>query len=619
MCGINGIINFNHKKVDKSQIHKMMQKLKHRGPDDQGIFINNNVGFGFVRLSIIDLSKAGHQPMFDKTGRFMIIHNGEVYNYIELRKKLINKGYTFISNTDTEVILYSFIEWGENCFNKFNGMWAFCIYDLKRKKIFISRDRFGIKPFYYYIDHNSMIFSSEIKPIISITDKKSLPNYQSIFDYLVYNRTDYSNKTFFKNIQKLEHGHSLTINLNNSGSVKAGEQLIKKQWYNLKEKVTESDPFLDAIEYKEMFSSAINFRLRSDVPIGVCFSGGIDSTSIVSILLKDYKMKDLNTFSAVYNKGQRGDESAYINEYRKLIKNMYSINPNSNSFINDMSNFIKIHTEPVPSTSIYAQYKVMQLAKKYVVVTLDGQGADESLAGYHYFFGYNFLEMLKNLSLMKFSNEMINYLTNHKSLYALKTLAFFILPNKVKTSIKVNQKGYLKNKFINAYRNDSLIVDNLYNANSLQESLLNHFEYKMEHLLKWEDLNSMSFSLESRVPFLDHRLVEKTLAMPSDLLIQNGTTKSILRQAMKGIVTEKIRLRQDKIGFESPEDEWFRENYFYDYILNIINSESFKDRNIINPSKARSILNKHMNKTTQASGELWKMINLELWFREFID
>jgi len=197
MCGIAGIINFNNESVNPSSINKMMATMKHRGPDDNGTFINDNIGLGFVRLSILDLSRLGHQPMFDISGRYLIIHNGEVYNYIELRKDLEKKGYIFKSNTDTEVILYSFIEWGEDCLNYFNGMWAFCIYDLKRRTFFISRDRYGIKPLYYFIDNNKFIFCSEIKPILNLISNQTSPNYQVIYNYLVFNRTDYNDETFF--------------------------------------------------------------------------------------------------------------------------------------------------------------------------------------------------------------------------------------------------------------------------------------------------------------------------------------------------------------------------------------------------------------------------------------
>ena len=214
MCGICGIINLNNSHVQETSVKKMMHKMKHRGPDDEGIFIDNNIGLGFVRLSIIDLSFKGHQPMKDVSGRYIIIHNGEVYNYIELREELKKKGYNFKSNTDTEVILYSYIEWGRDCLNKFNGMWAFVVYDSKEREFFMSRDRYGIKPFYYYRDNERFIFASEISPILQVLKCNPSPDNQVVFDYLVFNRTDQTEKTFFEKINKLQHGFCLQIKAN---------------------------------------------------------------------------------------------------------------------------------------------------------------------------------------------------------------------------------------------------------------------------------------------------------------------------------------------------------------------------------------------------------------------
>lgn len=625
MCGICGIINFNHQPVDESNINLMMLSLKHRGPDDSGKFIDGSYGFGFARLSILDLTPLGHQPMFDDTKRYMIIHNGEVYNFIELREELKKLGYSFRSNTDTEVILKSYIHWGEECLHKFNGMWAFCIYDKKTKELFISRDRYGIKPLYYYLDSNQFIFASEIGPILNILNKKPTPNYQAIFEYLVFNRTDQNDKTFFEGINKLPHGYCFRITnnhsqfINNNGWEQLNNQIYTKKWYNLKERIEQAESFKNYEEYRETLSSAIGLRLRSDVPIGVCLSGGLDSSSIVSILLKDYNKKDLNTFSAIYGKGKRGDESTFINEFKPLLPNMFFISPSAESLYTDLKRFVKAHGEPIPSTSPYAQFKVMELARRKVVVTLDGQGADEQLAGYHYFFGYYYKDLLRQIRLLKLLNEIVSYYKVHKSTYALKSFIYFLLPSALKTTVRVREKGYLIKEFVLSFSGNNTIVSGLYNSKSLNDALLDHFEYKLEHLLKWEDRNSMFFSLEARVPFLDYRLVEKTLAISAENIIKNGWTKFILREAMKGVLPEKIRLRTDKIGFMTPEDEWFRQKHFQDFIIELITSESFKERRIIDSDKALQLYKRHLKKEVQASKEIWKWINLELWFREFID
>jgi len=591
----------------------MMRAIKHRGPDDEGRYIEGNIGLGFVRLSILDLSKEGHQPFYDDEGRYLIIYNGEVYNYIELRKELKLLGYHFRSNTDTEVVLKAYLEWGEDSLNRFNGMWAFVIYDLLSKEIFISRDRYGIKPFYYYRDANTFIFSSEIPGILPALNQKPEANYQSIFDYLVFNRTDHTEETFFKGIRKLQHGYNIRLEPDQASSFHT------YRWYDLKAHVDRSAGFFSSEEYRDTFSSAVGLRLRSDVPVGVCLSGGLDSSSIVSVLLQDYQKNDLKSFSSVYGEGQKGDESIFIHEYRELMNNMFFTYPGANTLFDDLPSFIQAHGEPTPSTGPYAHYKVMELAKDHVVVTLDGQGADEQLGGYHYFYGYYFKDLLKQVALIKLTSEIVHYLAKNKSIYGLKTFLYYLLPENLKTNLRVGENGYLDKEFARHYSSTNTIAGKLYGAESLTEALLYHFEYKLEHLLKWEDRNSMFFSLESRVPYLDYRLVEKTLSMKPGQIIKKGWTKHILREAMNHIVPEKIRKRKDKMGFVTPQDEWFRSETFKPLIDDVLNSSSFRQRNIILPERAKEIYSNHLQGKNNNSKEIWKWINLELWFRKYID
>jgi len=616
MCGICGIINFNEQTVQESRLRQMMKIMKHRGPDDEGVFLEPNIGLGFVRLSIIDLSQSGHQPRVSPDGNYVIVFNGEIFNYIEIREDLIREGVTFETQTDTEVLLNAYIHWGEDCFHRFNGMWAVAIYNRRDQKVFIARDRFGVKPFYYLQNGEQFAFCSEIPPLLSLLNEKPAPDYQSIFDYLVFNRTDQNENTFFTGIKKLQHGHSLLLDLKSP----FGNQLSSiRQWYNLREKVSNSEGFKNPGEFRDLFSSSIGLRLRSDVPVGVCLSGGLDSSSIVSVLLTDYKKSDLNTFSAVYGKGQTGDETEFIKEYDPLLKNMYYITPDAKSLEDDLQSFVKAHGEPIPTTSPYAQFKVMELARGKVVVTLDGQGADEEFAGYHYFFGFYFKDLFRHIRLGKLVSEMYHYLSKHKSLYGIKSFLYFMLPEGMRTKARVYEKGYLKDEFVSRYKNNTSIAGNLYGSKSLKDALMDHFEYKLEHLLKWEDRNSMWFSLEARVPFLDYRIVEKVMATSGDLMIKGGMTKYLLRESMRNILPEKIRKRRDKIGFETPQDEWFRSPAWQAIIMGVISSESFRNRNLVDPDKAMELYQKHLSGKGNLSKEIWKWVHLELWFREFID
>lgn len=304
MSGITGIINLNQKSINQKDIKKMTDAIKHRGPDEEGYFIDNNLGLGHRRLAIIDLSKAGHQPMNNKDGSLWIVHNGEVYNYLELRKELENRGYKFKSSTDTEIILYAYQEWGEKCLEKFNGRWAFAIWDRKKKELFCSRDRIGIKPLYYFFDGKIFAFASEIKPLLKLKNPRE-PNETLIYDFLRFGLLDHTNETFFKNIKKLPPGSWLKIKQNRRIS-------IRKYWdFEVSNEIrnNKKDSQRDAEEFLELLIDSVKLRLRSDVPIGSCFSGGPDSSAIVCIinnLLRKEKIPVIGerqkTFSAVSKK-----------------------------------------------------------------------------------------------------------------------------------------------------------------------------------------------------------------------------------------------------------------------------------------------------------------------------
>lgn len=607
MCGIAGIIHFNHNAVAEADIQLMLDKIAHRGPDDSGIYTKNNVGLGHVRLSIIDLSSAGHQPMYSNDQRYVLVYNGEIYNYIELKDEL-KANYEFSTQTDSEVIIAAYIKWGKECLDHFNGMFSFVIYDQQNKEIFAARDRFGIKPFYYYKDSEKFVFASEIPAILEVLEGRVTADEQSIYDYLVFDRTDHTSGTFFQNITKMQHGESLCIKDN---------KVTFQKWYILRDNLGKGFQSVD--DFKSLLSSACKLRLRSDVPIGVCLSGGLDSSSIVSILSQKHGVHDLNTFSAIYGKGKKGDETKFIEEYKNLLGNMYYTTPTAESLFNDLDTFINVHAEPMPTTSPYAQFKVMELAKEHATVLLDGQGADEHLAGYSYFFGVYFKELLSKLKPFRFLKEVLQYSKIHSSTFGLKTMLYYMLPKSLQESIRIKQRGYIQKEFIAANSKKSRVLDMLYNTKSLHDNLLDHFEYKLEHLLKWEDRNSMWFSLESRVPFLDYRLVEQVLSYPNEQLIRNGMTKQVLRDAMVDMVPENIRLRKDKMGFVTPENEWFRTENFKELIFQILSSPSFKNRGYIDVDKAQNLFKKHLNGEIDISSEIWKWINLELWFRKFVD
>lgn len=611
MCGICGIIQFNQQPIQEAPIREMMYVMKHRGPDDEGVFIEKSVGLGFVRLSILDLSQAGHQPFQSNDGRYVIVLNGEIYNYIELRETLREKGYVFKSNTDTEVVLNGYMEWGEECLDRFNGMWAFAIYDKKEKIVFAARDRFGIKPFYYYSKKDAFVFASDIAPLLKVRPQLAQPNDSVIFDYLLTNRTNHTAGTFFNDIKKLQHGHKITIKVNK------GKVIINK-WYSLSK--NKSGGYSSSEQFGDDFVSAISLQLRSDVPIGLCLSGGLDSSSIGATISKTIGRKDIHSFSAVYGKGQKGDESEFINEFNGYIDNIHFTNPTIDSFVDDMEQFISTLGEPVPGTSEYAEFKVMELAKDYCTVVLNGQGADEYMAGYPYLIGFYLKQRFLELKWLKLLNEVYQYYKIHKSIYPLQTGVFYLLPSWLKEQFMLKKMGYIQSNFYDEYskRKENYIFTQLYASKTLRESFLNHFEYKFEHHLLWADKAGMRFSLETRFPFLDHHLVEKMLHTDTSLIYTKGVTKIILRQAMKGILPEKVRNRMDKVGYETPEDVWFRTKKFKELFFDIINSSSFQSRPYFNKEQVIRLYSRHLSGKNNGR-EIWKIIHLELWFRKFID
>jgi asparagine synthase (glutamine-hydrolysing) len=608
MCGIAGAIGLQNQAIAESTIRSMMHQIRHRGPDDEGAFVERNVGLGFVRLSILDLSAAGHQPMHSADERYIITFNGEIFNYLELRSELSSMGYEFRSQTDTEVLLNAYREWGEACQDKLNGMWAFVIFDRKEQTIFISRDRYGIKPFYYTLSNGYFYYASEIPGILGLPGLKAVVNEAKVFDYLLHNRTDSDNLTFFEGIYKLPHGHSIRI--------EKGEVHIKR-WYNLATSL--KAPYSNSQEYLSLFKEAVELRMRSDVPVGVCLSGGMDSSSITSTLLLNPLHSEINSFSAIFKGNDSVDESRFIECYNGSLRHMHYVTPNGAMLMADIPRLIKLHSEPIPSTSPYLQFKVMELAKTHVKVTIDGQGADEQLAGYMYFYGIYFKELFRTFRWLRLFREIRSTLSLNQRGFILKSWLFVMLPKFTRKFARSKSRDYLTRNFVRRFKNHDTVSQRIFDSNSLNECLIAHFEYKLEHLLKWGDLNSMAHSIESRVPFLDHRLVERTLSLKGEQIISNGQTKRILRDAMQGILPEIISNRKDKIGFATPDNDWFREEPLKSYTLEILNSSSFAARGFIDSSKAKAAFERHIKKEINIGQEIWKWINLELWFRSWID
>lgn len=587
MCGIAGILLTHSNTLGQVHLKKMTDAIAHRGPDGEGLWSNagNNVHLGHRRLSVIDLSDNAAQPLHFGN-RYHIVHNGEIYNYTEIKSFLQSKGYVFFSKSDTEVILAAYDYWKERCLQQFDGMFAFAIWDEKEETLFAARDRFGEKPFYYYEDEENFVFASEMKAlwavgIIRNPDEKMLLNYLALGH--VQNCVD-KEQTFFESVYALPPSHYLLFSPGDKQS------RIKRYWHINKE--TRIDISVhDAIEkFTELFTTSVKRRLRSDVPVGTSLSGGIDSSTIA------YTITDLNTknpvadeilntlgneagklqcFSAVFP-GFENDESGYIglaNESLSL-KN-FNVQPTADGLIHEFEKLCFHQEEPFQSAGIYAQYKVFELAKqRQVKVLLDGQGADEILSGYPRYIHWYLQEVLSRHKIGATQVERRAFQKNGQHFHwDIKNILAAFLPSHV--AIQLEKKEYLRTiqcpdinpAFIKLLKGREWEGIHKPIVTKLNDILyFNTMEMGLEELLRFADRNSMAHGREVRLPFLNHELVEFIFSLPSQLKMHEGWTKFLLRKAMDKKLPDKIVWRRDKVGFEPPQKIWMQDAALQEYI-----------------------------------------------------
>jgi len=528
--------------------------LRHRGPDDEGVYADRTCALGHRRLAIIDLSAAGRQPFFSDDGRYVLVYNGEIYNYLELRAELRSRGWHFETETDTEVLLKAYRHYGPDCLSRFNGMFAFALYDTRREQLFLARDRMGIKPLYYLQQGEKFYFASEIKALLSIPGVAFSVNYQSLFDYLVFNRTDVFDETFLNEIKRIPNGHHGFFD-------KTG--LVLRQWWHPQQFVTSgADPEQeDPIgRISEIMASAVKLRMRSDVPVGSCLSGGLDSSILVGLLYAaGLAAENYPTFTAAFP-GHPIDETVYVDELNRIYPFVnYRIYPDARGAYKNLMKFVHANDEPTTNPSFYSQYEVMRKAAECgVTVLLDGQGGDENFAGYHYFHGFNMYGLLQARKLPLFCKELVGNLIRRQHRSAYQTLLFQLLPDRYRKALLYRTVPYIHADFFHQYIDTSRVYTEFFDAENLNMSLVRHFQYKLEHLLRMEDRNSMAFSLEARVPYLDYRLVEFMLSISGDLKIKDGETKYLQKKALARYTSASIRNRTDKIGFGTPGDDWMQ-------------------------------------------------------------
>ncbi|ACU91335.1 asparagine synthase (glutamine-hydrolyzing) [Desulfomicrobium baculatum] len=610
MCGIAGFCSSGKHEV--RYIKAMTEVIRHRGPDDEGAVVFEEMGssplvckgddtptsaelsvipyspkflidsviqrgvkvaLGHRRLSILDLSSLGHQPMCTQDGRYWIVFNGEVYNYIELRAELEKLGHTFISRTDTEVILASYAQWGEECLSRFNGMWAFCIYDSQARTLFLARDRFGVKPFYYWTSPTGLFaFASEIKQFTVLPGWRAMLNSQGAYDFLVFGITDHTEETMFAGVYQLRPGYCVTLSVDNVNGLSPGKSLPARAWYDLRPRPFAGRFDCAVREFRDLFEQSIALRLRADAPIGSCLSGGLDSSSIVCVLndlLRKQGVQALQkTFSACSDV-DRFDERKWIDlVVGKTRVDAHYVYPAPDSLFEESPAITWHQDEPFGSTSIYAQWNVFRLAAQNgVKVILDGQGADEQLCGYHGFFGPRLVTLFRNSQFNILLQDLVGMHRLHG--YSIADSLKFMLPYVLSDSCtqllrRIGGYTHCRPEWLNYGHLQAEAVDPFQKLGAREGNIAEHsraqlLSSNLQMLLHWEDRDSMAHSIESRVPFLDYRLVEFVLGLPDEFKVAGGMTKLVLRESMREVLPEEIRTRVDKLGFVTPEEVWVRE------------------------------------------------------------
>jgi asparagine synthase (glutamine-hydrolysing) len=628
MCGINGIAYSGRsgRQVNPRVLEKMRDVILHRGPDDGGLFVDGSIGLGHRRLSIVDVTH-GHQPMFNNDQSCVIVYNGEIYNHSDHREQLIAKGYEFQTHCDTETILHLYEEYGEDCVDHLRGMFAFAIWDKRKKELFIARDRFGVKPLYYYLDgEGNFFFGSEIKAILEAGAVKPEINYNALPDQLANHGTSHD-ETLFKGVKRLLAGHTLRWS--------DGRLETRRYWdirFEPKHDPASDVEFVD--EWREMFRESVRLRLMADVPLGMFLSGGIDSSAIAA-MMSTMVDEPIKTFSVGFSEREANEL-----EYARIVARAYKtvhheITITPEQFFEALPRLVWHEDEPIGFTASVPLYFVSKLAQEHVKVVLTGEGSDEILAGYGRY--------QKTLTLLNYGEKYESYtpgflrdavrggvatlpavvsrklnrtfLSRDADIENLFFDNFSVFPKSMQIRLlSADTKARIAE--LNPYRAHENWLEQSDAVDLLDKLLYVDTKTYLHELLMKQDQMSMAASIESRVPFLDHKLVEFTAKMPEKMKLRGKTTKWILREAMKGILPAEI-LNRPKMGFPVPVGSWFR-NQFRGVIDEYVLSERSMARGIFAPDYVRELVAAH-NAGENHDERLWSLVNFEIWQRQFID
>jgi asparagine synthase (glutamine-hydrolysing) len=619
MCGLVVTVSFDGEPAEPAELQRLSETIRHRGPDDSGIATYGPVGFGFRRLSILDLTAAGHQPMETPDGRLAIVFNGEIYNYIELRRELEQYGHTFRSTSDTEVLLQAYDRWGPECVSRFNGMWAFVVYDRQQGRLVASRDRFGVKPLYRWSDGRYLILASEIKAILASSRYRPEANWPVVANFLCRGRLDIATQTFYRGIDQLAAGSVLDVDLRGASH--------ERRFWSLSG--PHPEPPADPIaEFRELFEDSVRLRMRSDVPVGVCLSGGIDSNAIISMMarLRDPGVgSPLHAFSYIPREfGEAGfvGESiartgAVLNELTTTPEELWDLLPRA----------LWHYDEPVHSPTALIGYALMRLARsRGVPVVLNGQGADEVNAGYHLYFKFHWTALLSRGRWGRALAEMSEYSRgqgkNRWSLIASTTSHW--LHNEAR---RLPGAG----GFRTAASRDPLRLRHWFSPDLIAalpprdadeggetvEEMLERgvSSSPLPLYLRVEDRNSMAHSVEAREPFLDYRLVSLAFSLPAEWKLRGPWNKYLVREAMRDVIAEPVRTRLDKMGFPTSSGQWFA-GPWYGPTQDVLGSAALRDSGVCHVGAVRRDLERHRAGEISADAGLFHVAEFATWLEQ---
>jgi asparagine synthase (glutamine-hydrolysing) len=634
VCGISGLIwRDRSRPAGLNEVAVMNAALYHRGPDDGGVYGHGQIALGHRRLSIIDLSSSGHQPMLSDDGNLAIVFNGEIYNFIELREELKAQGIRFVSSSDTEVLLRAYERWGADCVRRLNGMWAFVIFDKRLNRLFASRDRFGIKPFHYTFNEQRFAFASEAKALLAAFPDLRRPNEAMLHHFLPSGAVDDGAETFFEGVVQLLPAHNLYLDLQ-TGSLKTEKywsvdpEAFAQRWVG-------SNPVEDL---RALLHSSIDLHMRADVPVGTCLSGGIDSSALVGMMAQKHP-EQIRTYSGLY-KGKEYDEEAFVQAVRRYTNcrgTDIRKQPNGDLF-DDLATITWHQDMPTAGPGLYTQFNVMESASRDVKVILDGQGADELFGGYLPYYAARVSDLLQSGSTrdrlsahalmaqvgFHHGTNWLASVSGSAPLAAARAVARKL--GSVRQRLRPSSSDRTEPPFFHESFSNRTQADRITRTleapygDSLSNILCNHLlTQSIPALLHYEDRNSMAFSIEARVPFLDYRIVEFALGLKPEYKVRNSWTKWVLRKAAEPYLPQEVAWRRSKMGYPTPAARWIKEGRNKEAAHELLFSKSFLDRELVSRESVQFYWDQHQAGAADRSWLLYRYATLELWYRHYID